>query len=40
MTVKHNNSKPTGCSKSSSKGEVYNNAILPQETIKTSNRQL
>ena len=31
MTVKHNNSKPTGCSKSSSKGEVYNNAILPQE---------
>ena len=28
-----------GCSKSSSKKEVYSNAILPQETRKTSNRQ-
>jgi len=28
-----------GCSKSSSKREVYSNAILPQETRKTSNRQ-
>ena len=28
-----------GCSKSSSKREVYNNAILPQETGKTFNRQ-
>ena len=28
-----------GCSKSSSKREVYNNTILPQETRKTSNRQ-
>ena len=28
-----------GCSKSSSKREVYNNTILPQETRKISNRQ-
>ena len=28
-----------GCSKSSSKKEVYSNAILPQETRKTLNRQ-
>ena len=28
-----------GCSKSSPKREVYSNTILPQETIKTSNRQ-
>ena len=28
-----------GCSKSSSKREVYSNTILPQETRKTSNRQ-
>ena len=34
-----NNSKPMGCSKSSSKKEVYSNTILPQETRKTSNRQ-
>ena len=27
-----------GCSKSSSKREVYSNTILPQETRKTSNR--
>ena len=36
---KHDNSKPMGCSKSSSKREVYNNTILPQETRNTSNRQ-
>ena len=28
-----------GCSKSSSKREVYSNTILPQESRKTSNRQ-
>ena len=28
-----------GCSKHSSKKEVYRNIILPQETRKTSNRQ-
>ena len=28
-----------GCSKNSSKREVYSNTILPQETRKTSNRQ-
>ena len=28
-----------GCSKSTSKREVYNNTILPQETGKTFNRQ-
>ena len=32
--------KPMGCRKSSSKREVYSNTILPQETSKTSNRQL
>ena len=37
--TKHDNSKPIGCSKSSSKREVYSNTILPQETRKTSNRQ-
>ena len=31
--------KTYGCSKSSSKREVYNNTILPKETRKTSNRQ-
>ena len=36
---KHDNSKPMGCRKSSSKREVYSNTILPQETRKTSNRQ-
>ena len=29
-----------GCSKRSSKREVYSSKILPQETRKTSNRQL
>ena len=28
-----------GCSKSSSKREVYSNTILPQEIRKTANRQ-
>ena len=28
-----------GCSKSSSKRDVYSNTILPQEIRKTSNRQ-
>ena len=37
---KHDNSKPMRCSKSSSKGEVYSNTILPQETRKRLNRQL
>jgi len=32
-------SKPMGCSKSSSKREVYSNTILCQEKRKTSNRQ-
>ena len=36
---KHNNSKPMGCSKSSSKRGVYRNTTLPQETRKTLNRQ-
>ena len=36
---KHDNLKPMGCSKSSSKREVYSNTILLQETRKTSNRQ-
>ena len=36
---KHDNTKTMGCNKSSSEREVYSNAILPQETRKTSNRQ-
>ena len=32
------NSKPMGCSKSSSKREFYSNTILPQKTRKTLNR--
>ena len=39
MQWKQNNSKPMGYSKSSSKGEVYSNTILPQGTRKTSNRK-
>ena len=39
MALKHDNSKSMGCSKSSSKMEVYSNTILPQETRKTLNRQ-
>ena len=40
MTMKHNNSKLMGCSKNSSKREVYNKTILPQEKRKTLNRRL
>ena len=36
---KRDNSKPMGCSESSSKREVYRNTILPQETRKTLNKQ-
>ena len=36
---KHNDPKPMGCSKSSSKREVYSNIILPQETRKVPNKQ-
>ena len=35
---KHDNSKPMGCSKTSSKMEVFSNTILPQETGKILNR--
>ena len=38
MTIE-NNSKPMGCSKSSSKREIYSNTILLQEIRKTWNRQ-
>ena len=38
--TKHDNSKPMGYSKSSSKREVYSSTILSQETRKTSNKQL
>ena len=31
--------KPRGCSKSSSKREIYSNKILPQEARKISNKQ-
>ena len=37
--LKHDNSNPMGCSKSSSKREVDSNTILSQETRKTLNRQ-
>ena len=36
---KHDNSKPMGCSKSSSKREIYSSTILHQETRKALNRQ-
>ena len=39
MTMKHDNSKPIGFSKSSFKKEVYSNTILTQETRKPKNRQ-
>ena len=38
MTIE-NNSKPMGCSKSSSKREAYSNTSTPQENRKTSNKQ-
>ena len=31
---KHNNSKPMGCNKSSSKREIYSETVIPQETRK------
>ena len=34
---KYDNSKPMGCSKSSSKREVYSNTIVPQERRKNKN---
>ena len=36
---KHDSSKPMGCSKNSSKREVYSNTIRPQEKRKILNRQ-
>ena len=36
---KKNHPKSMGCSKNSSKREVYNNTILPQETRIISNKQ-
>ena len=36
---KHNDPKPMGCSKSSSKIEACSNTILPQETRKLSNKK-
>ena len=36
---KHNEPKPIGCSKSSSKREVYSNTSLPQEIRKISSKQ-
>ena len=36
---KHNDPKPMGCGKNSSKREVYTNTRLPQETRKISNKQ-
>ena len=36
---KHDDPKPTGCSKSSSKREVYSNTILLQETWSISDKQ-
>ena len=36
---KHDDPKPMGCSKSSSKREVYTNTILLQETRNISNKQ-
>ena len=39
MTMKTRRPKAMGCSKSSSKREVYSNTIPPQETRKISNKQ-
>ena len=36
---KHDDPKPLGCNKSSSKTDIYSKTILPQETRITSNRQ-
>ena len=38
-TSDNENSKPMGCSKSSSEREVYSNTSLPQETRKSLSRQ-
>ena len=38
--MKHDQPIPMGCSKSSSKREVYSSTILPQETRKISKKQL
>ena len=40
MTTKHDDPKPMGCSKSSSKKEVYNKIILPQERKISNNLTL
>ena len=37
--MKAQDSKPTGCSKSNSKRDVYSNTILPQETRNISSKQ-
>ena len=37
--TKHDDPKPMGCDKRSSKREVYSNTVLPQETRNTSNKQ-
>ena len=39
MTMKNNDPTPMGCSKNSSKREVYSNTILLQETRNMSNKQ-
>ena len=39
MTMKHNDPKPLGGSKSSSKRKDYSNTILPQETRKITSKQ-
>ena len=39
MTTKHDDPKPMGCSKSSSKREVYSDTSLPQKVRKISNKQ-
>ena len=36
---RYNTPKPMGCSKSSSKKEVFSNTSLPQEIRKSSNKQ-
>ena len=39
MTMKTRRPKKMGCSKSSSKREVYSNKILPEKTRNISNKQ-
>ena len=38
--LKHDNPKPIGHRNSNSKGKVYSNTILPQETRKNPNKQV